>query len=67
MAAVQLPYLYYMFFKLGLNDAQPLSIRQNTSETDFPIIAVLPPKHGAYGRPRGHAFGYRVPPPDTWR
>ena len=50
--------------RLGLNDAQPLNTRRNTSGTDFPSIVVLSPKHGAYGRPGGHASGYRVPPPE---
>ena len=50
--------------RLGLNDAQPLNTCQNTSGTDFPSIAVLSPKHGAYGRPGGHASGHQVPPPE---
>jgi hypothetical protein len=49
--------------RLGLNDAQPLVTRRNTSGTDFPCTAMLPPYCGAYGRPRRYASGYRVLPP----
>ena len=50
--------------RLGLNDAQPLVTRRNTSGTDFSSTAVLPPYHGAYGRPGSYASGYRGLPPE---
>ena len=50
--------------RLGLNDAQPLVTRRNTSGTDFSSTAVLPPYHGAYERPRSYASGYQVPQPE---
>jgi hypothetical protein len=47
---------------LGLNDAQPLIRHQNTSGIDFSSTAVLPPNHGACGRPGSHTSSYRVLP-----